>query len=242
MTSVANPRQSPRFVCRSYMAVALAPEPPLVDWIADIEQKIRDTGSFLVGPPVVLDLSSVKLSKSAIAHLVAQLEQRGVRVMGVENVDPSQMDTALPPLLRSTKRESADVSVPAPKERETQREKQQQVRETRSAPATLLLDKPVRSGQSIYFPDGDVTVLGSVGSGAELVAGGSIHVYGTLRGRAMAGSNGNARARIFCTKIEAELLAIDGHYLTADLMDMALRDRPVQAWLEGSALKISALD
>ncbi|MGA7152051.1 MAG: septum formation inhibitor MinC, partial [Pseudolabrys sp.] len=79
MTSVANPRQSPRFVCRSYMAVALAPEPPLVDWIADIEQKIRDTGSFLVGPPVVLDLSSVKLSKSAIAHLVAQLEQRGVR-------------------------------------------------------------------------------------------------------------------------------------------------------------------
>src|SRR4029079_19406074 len=72
--------------------------------------------------------------------------------------------------------------------------------------------------------------------------GGSIHVYGTLRGRAMAGSNGNTRARIFCSKIEAELLAIDGHYLTADLMDKALRDRPVQAWLEGSALKISALD
>ena len=242
MTSVAHPRQSPRFVCRSYMAVALAPEPPLVEWIAEIEQKIKDTGNFLVGPPVVLDLSAVKLSKSAIAHLVAQLDQRGVRVMGVENADASQLDAALPPLLRSTKKESVEIaSAAAPKPRETQREKQQ-ARETRSAPATLLVDKPVRSGQSIYFPDGDVTVLGSVGSGAELVAGGSIHVYGTLRGRAMAGSNGNARARIFCTKIEAELLAIDGHYLTADLMDKALRDRPVQAWLEGSALKISALD
>jgi septum site-determining protein MinC len=215
------------------MAVALSPEPPLVEWIAEIEQKIKDTGNFLVGSPVVLDLSAVKLSKSAIAHLVAQLEQRGVRVMGIENADASQLDAALPPLLRSTKKEGADVSAAAPKTRETQR---------RSASATLLVDKPVRSGQSIYFPDGDVTVLGSVGSGAELVAGGSIHVYGTLRGRAMAGSNGNARARIFCTKIEAELLAIDGHYLTADLMDKALRDRPVQAWLEGSALKISALD
>jgi septum site-determining protein MinC len=241
VTSVAHPRQSPRFVCRAYMAVALSPEPPLVEWIAEIEQKIKDTGNFLVGSPVVLDLSAVKLSKSAIAHLVAQLEQRGVRVMGIENADASQLDAALPPLLRSTKKEGADVSAAAPKMRETQREKQQ-ARETRSASATLLVDKPVRSGQSIYFPDGDVTVLGSVGSGAELVAGGSIHVYGTLRGRAMAGSNGNARARIFCTKIEAELLAIDGHYLTADLMDKALRDRPVQAWLEGSALKISALD
>jgi len=70
----------------------------------------------------------------------------------------------------------------------------------------------VRSGQSVIFPEGDVTVLGSVGSGAEIVAGGSIHIYGTLRGRAMAGVNGNPAARIYCQKIEAELLAIDGYY------------------------------
>ena len=74
---------------------------------------------------------------------------------------------------------------------------------------SLLLESPVRSGQSI-FSEGDVTVLGSVASGAEIVAGGSIHVYGALRGRAMAGSNGNATSRIFCQKIEAELLAING--------------------------------
>ena len=74
----------------------------------------------------------------------------------------------------------------------------------------------MRSGQSVVFPEGDVTVLGSVGSGAEIVAGGSIHVYGTLRGRAMAGVNGNSAARIYCQKIEAELLAIDGYYQTAE--------------------------
>ena len=91
----------------------------------------------------------------------------------------------------------------------------------------------MRSGQSIIFPEGDVTVLGSVASGAEIVAGGSIHVYGTLRGRAMAGINGNSAARIYCQKIEAELLAIDGYYQTAEEFDAALRDRPAQAWLEG---------
>jgi len=58
--------------------------------------------------------------------------------------------------------------------------------------ASLLIDRPVRSGQSIIFPEGDVSVLGSVGSGAEIVAGGSIHIYGTLRGRAMAGHMGNS--------------------------------------------------
>ena len=76
----------------------------------------------------------------------------------------------------------------------------------------------MRSGQSIVFEQGDVTIVGSVASGAEVIAGGSIHVYGALRGRAIAGLTGNNRARIFCRKLEAELLAIDGVYQTADDM------------------------
>jgi septum site-determining protein MinC len=109
-------------------------------------------------------------------------------------------------------------------------------------PTSLLLDSPVRSGQSIVFTEGDVTVLGSVGSGAEIVAGGSIHIYGALRGRAMAGVNGNSAARIFCQKIEAELLAIDGYYQTAEDIDVNLRNRPAQAWLEGDTMKITPLN
>ncbi len=99
----------------------------------------------------------------------------------------------------------------------------------------------VRSGQSIVFPDGDVSVLGSVASGAEIVAGGSIHIYGALRGRAMAGTAGNPGARIFCQKIEAELLAIDGYYRTAEEIDATLRGRAMQAWLDGTTLMITAL-
>ncbi len=94
----------------------------------------------------------------------------------------------------------------------------------------------------MIFPWGDVTVLGSVASGAEVVAGGSIHVYGVLRGRAMAGSMGNALARIFCRKNEAELIAIDGYYRTAEQMDAKLRSRAVQASLEDGVVLISALD
>ena len=233
--SVIQPGQSTRFVCRSYMAAVLVPEPPLVDWVADIEQRIKGAGAFLVGSPVVLDLSAVKLSQSAIAHLVAELDHRGVRVMGLENTDPATAGAGLPPLVRASRGAATTIdAVDTPKA--------QPKAEPRTKPTTLLLDEPVRSGQSIFFPDGDVTVLGSVGSGAELVAGGSIHVYGALRGRAMAGSNGNSRARIFCSRIEAELLAIDGYYMTAELMDKGLRDRPVQAWLEGNELKITALD
>jgi septum site-determining protein MinC len=237
VTAVTQPGPSTRFVCRSYMAVVLAPEPPLLEWVAGIEDRIRGAGRFLVGSPVVLDLSAVKLSQSAIAHLVAELDQRGIHVMGLENADPASTGGGLPPLVRPSRGAPTLLDVA-----ETPATKAPPKPVTPPKPTTLLLDQPVRSGQSIFFPDGDVTVLGSVGSGAELVAGGSIHVYGALRGRAMAGSNGNSRARIFCSRIEAELLAIDGYYMTAETMDKSLRERAVQAWLEGNQLKITALD
>jgi septum site-determining protein MinC len=109
-------------------------------------------------------------------------------------------------------------------------------------PASLMIEDPVRSGQSVVFMEGDVTILGSVGSGAEIVAGGSIHVYGALRGRALAGATGNGRARIFCHRVEAELLAIDSYYRTADEIDDSMRCRPAQAWLEGETLQISTMN
>ena len=79
-------------------------------------------------------------------------------------------------------------------------------------------------------------------SGAEIVTGGSIHVYGTLRGRAIAGSTGNAEARVFCSKLEAELIAINGLYQTADDMPARLRGKAVQARLRGEAISIAELN
>ena len=106
---------------------------------------------------------------------------------------------------------------------------------------TLMIKAPIRSGQSVFHPHGDVIVLGSVASGSEIVAGGSIHVYGTLRGRAIAGSEGNISARIFCRKNEAELLAVDGWYTTAEEMEGVSRGKAVQAFLENDALCVVPL-
>ena len=113
--------------------------------------------------------------------------------------------------------------------------------EIMAAAGTLMIKAPIRSGQSVFHPHGDVIVLGSVASGSEIVAGGSIHVYGTLRGRAVAGSEGNIAARIFCRKNEAELLAIDGWYTTAEEMEGVSRGKAVQAFLENDALCVLPL-
>ena len=113
------------------------------------------------------------------------------------------------------------------------------VSSTPSPASSLIIEAPVRSGQLVVCPDGDVTVVASVASGAEIVAAGSVHIYGTLRGRVLAGAYGNKRARIFCRRLEAELIAIDGHYIVADEIETRLRQVPVRAWLDGDALKIT---
>jgi septum site-determining protein MinC len=222
-------RQLVRMRGRSYVAFVFCPVVPIVGWLEEIDATLARSPGFFVGKPVVLDLSAVDLSQSAIAHLVTSLEQRDIRILGIEGVDSTHLATSMPPLLTGGR--NCVVMQNEPKKPEA-----------KPKPTSLLLESPVRSGQSVVFTEGDVTVLGSVGSGAEIVAGGSIHIYGTLRGRAMAGVNGNSTARIYCQKIEAELLAIDGYYQTAEEIDATLRNRPAQAFLEGDTMKISALN
>jgi len=226
-------RQLVRMRGRSYVAFVFTPEIPIVGWLAEIDATLARSPGFFVGKPVVLDLSALDLSGSAITHLVHNLVERNIRVLGIEGVAPEKLTTSMPPLLTGG-RSCVITRVETPAEPEKP--------DVKPKPNSLLLESPVRSGQSIVFTDGDVTVLGSVGSGAEIVAGGSIHVYGTLRGRAMAGVNGNSSARIYCQKIEAELLAIDGYYQTAEDIDASLRNRPAQAWLQGDSMKITPLN
>jgi septum site-determining protein MinC len=238
VSGVARQRSSMRLRGRSYMAFALAPEPPVAEWLAELDDWLRTSAGFFAGRPVVLDLAAVKLTSSAVAHLISELADRNIRIMGLEGADADKLGPGLPPLMpggRETAVEdtraqhNAAVAAATP------------VVPAVPEPASLLVQSPVRSGQSVFFPNGDVTIVGSVGSGAEVVAGGSIHVYGTLRGRALAGTSGNRQARIFCLRMEAELLAIDGFYRTADDLG-ARRPGPVQAWLDGEALMIAGLD
>jgi septum site-determining protein MinC len=220
------------------MAFALAPEGQIADWLLELDNWIRNSAGFFVGRPVVLDLGGVELEREAIAQLVAELEQRDIRIMGIEGADAALLGPGLPPLLKGGRPASDDVLDTPPPQQPAR--KLPFVPLPEPEPTALLLNEPVRSGQTIEFPNGDVTVIGSIASGAEVVAGGSIHVYGAIRGRAMAGCDGNGHARIFCSKAEPELLAIDGYFLTADNIDASLYGRPIQVWLEGTTIKIAA--
>ena len=226
-------RQLVRMRGRSYVAFVFSPVVPIVSWLEEIDATLARSPGFFVGKPVVLDLSAVELSQTGIAHLITSLEQRNIRVLGIEGVDADQVTMNMPPLLTGGR--NCILAENQPKQ-------PKELKVTKPKATSLVLESPVRSGQSIVFAEGDVTVLGSVGSGAEIVAGGSIHIYGTLRGRAMAGVNGNSAARIYCQKIEAELLAIDGYYQTAEDISDTLRSRPAQAWLAGDIMRITPLN
>jgi septum site-determining protein MinC len=104
----------------------------------------------------------------------------------------------------------------------------------------LVQKTPVRSGQQLYAENRDLTVLSTVGAGAEVISDGSIHIYGALRGRALAGARGNADARIFCREFHAELVAVAGHYKVMEEVPKELRGKAVQIWLDQDQLKIVA--
>jgi len=106
----------------------------------------------------------------------------------------------------------------------------------------LVQTAPVRSGQQVYADNRDLTVLAAVGAGAEVIADGSIHIYGALRGRALAGAQGFEQARIFCREFRAELVAIAGHYKVLDDIPRELHGKPVQISLHDDELRIDALE
>ena len=110
-----------------------------------------------------------------------------------------------------------------------------------SSGAALIVTDPVRSGQQIFAERGDLVVVASVSAGAELMARGNIHVYGALRGRALAGVHGDSAARIFCQGLEAELIAIAGLYKLSDAIDPSLRRGRAQAFLDGGRLRVEPL-
>jgi septum site-determining protein MinC len=220
------------------MALVLVPEPPLTDWLAGLDAQMRRSPAYFAGKPVIVDLTSLARAPDQATDLMQALALRGIHVVGIDGVAPEGA-AGLPPLFAGgrTVTEGVIADAPAPAAAD-----EPAPPPPPPEPTFLLVDAPVRSGQSIVFPRGDVTIIGSVGSGAEVVAGGSIHIYGTLRGRAVAGVAGHGQARIFCRKLEAELIAIDGLYRTADDIEPGLRGKPAMAWLDGDSVRVANLD
>ena len=201
----------------------------------------ENSPGFFAGRPVLLDLNILKPEVSEIAGLVSELADRGIRIYAIEANGIDALGPDLPPLLIGAKEAVVDEAADAGLTEDSKPAPSAQTVEP-PAPGALIIDTPIRSGQSVYHPDGDVIVLGSVGSGSEIFAGGSVHVYGTLRGRAFAGATGNAEARIFCRKNEAELLAVDGWYRTAEDMEPSARGGPIQVYLDNGMIFVAALN
>ncbi|MGN6765773.1 MAG: septum site-determining protein MinC [Rhizobiaceae bacterium] len=243
-------RKQIRFNARSFVAFALAPEAPLSDWFDGLDQWTENSPGFFAGRPVVLNLNHITLDTEEIIDLVDGLADRGIRVCAIEANGIEDLGLDLPPLLTGARTIAVEDREPERRQAETANtpanapaNTNEQAAPVRRVEAkTLIIDTPIRSGQSIFHPHGDVIVLGSVGSGSEIIAGGSVHIYGTLRGRAFAGVLGNPDARIFCRKNEAELLAVDGWYRTADDMEPSSRGRAIQAHLDNEVIWVSALD
>ncbi|MDH4412039.1 MAG: septum site-determining protein MinC [Rhizobium sp.] len=250
MTKVLTEPRSIRIKGRSFLAVVLTPDPPFDDWLVRLDDLAARSAGFFLGRPVVLDVSEIEIDRAQLKALIAELAARNVSIMGIEGGRPSLVEPGMPPQLKGGK-PAADYEVPreeapeasagkaadkAEKPPAEQPAPQVVVQQSPVSAPSMIVRETIRSGQSVIYTQGDVTVIGSVQSGAEVIAGGSVHIYGALRGRALAGCVGNADARIFCRKFESELVAIDGVYAMTDDMDPELKGHPVQLWLEGDAI------
>jgi septum site-determining protein MinC len=251
MNEALTDARSIRIKGRSFLAVVLSPEAPFDEWIVKLDDLATRSAGFFLERPVVLDITDLKIDKKQLKSLLAQLAERNVRIMGLEGARPSLIEPGMPPAMKGG-RPAADVEVPNREAGISADEAEpaasvpvspiMQVADARPATTpSIVIREPVRSGQSVIFPEGDITIVGSVASGAEVIAGGSVHVYGALRGRVMAGSLGNGSARIFCRKLEAELLSIDGIYTTADELSPELQGHSVHLWLDGDEIKAQRL-
>ena len=208
----------------------------------ELQQRLGDTPNFFDDDPVVLDLAPVREREDAIAFdaIVAALRRHRMRPALVTGGSAAQMADALAAGLPA-----APAAAPPQKPRTVEVEVIREVEVVREIPLhvpTLVVDKPLRSGQQAYAKGGDLIVHAAVNAGAEVLADGNIHVYGPLRGKAIAGSRGNTEARIFTTCLEPELIAIAGVYRTTETpLPKDVAGKPAQVRLVDGVLVMTPL-
>ena len=169
----------------------------------ELSRTVEKAPQFFKMAPLVLDISAITPSHIDFTAIQEMLKKLNLFLVGVRGLCETLTSLAKEAGLHcfpNVQSPSPSTQAPEPKA------------EKNTPSTTMILDQPVRSGQQIYAKEGDLIIIGSVSPGAELLAAGSIHVYGALRGRALAGIHGNQNARIFCNLLEAELLSIAGIY------------------------------
>lgn len=234
----------------SLIAFVLQPVEPLVDWLDTLDGWLARSPNFFANKPIILDLAQAdSISLKDYRDLLSLLARRHIRVMGVEGANRSLVGPHLPPNVTggvpvAPSETAVESSEPAAESSEPAVESKTPTVDPPKAASsqTLIIDAPVRSGQSISNLAGDITIIGRVASGAEIIAGGSVHVYGAVQGRIIAGVSGMADARIFCTEARAELLCIGGAYVTAEDMDPKTEGKSVEVRLADGRLNIRILN
>jgi septum site-determining protein MinC len=207
---------------------------------AELHAKLEETPNFFDDDPVVVDLSALAQDEGELdaAELVRVLSAHRMRPAMAAGGNAAQMAAALAAGLPA-----APEALPAPRTKTVEVIREVEVvREVPQYVPPLVVDRPLRSGQQVYAKGCDLIVLAAVNAGAEVIADGSIHVYAPLRGRAIAGSKGNADARIYTTCLEPELIAIAGTYRTTETaLPADVAGKPAQVRLVGDKLVIEAL-
>ncbi|SFE48608.1 septum site-determining protein MinC [Paracidovorax wautersii] len=211
---------------------------------ADLAARLADDPGFFDNDPVLIDLAAVRDAEEPVdfAALSASLRALHTQPVAVRGGSPAQMEAALAAgLVAAPEAPPARPAAPAPV-REVIREVVREVEVPVAGPTTVVLDKPLRSGQQVYARGGDLVVMAVVSFGAEVIADGNIHIYAPMRGRAIAGARGNTGARIFSTCLEPQLLSIAGIYRTTETeLPDNVRGKPAQVRLDGEKLLIEPL-
>lgn len=230
-----------------------------------ITQKIQQAPEFFKNSPLLLDIQAVSTHKPELnlLNLIKLLREKTLIPIALRGGSASQHELALKAGLfiqslqntfdsdkSSVQQKTSDDEVIAASESTTEDPTvaaalHSPIRVERRIPkkstaTTKIITSPVRSGQRVYS-DGDLIIMAPVSAGAEIMAEGNIHVYGSLRGRALAGVLGKPDCRIFCFDCQAELIAIAGNYKVNDDLDQSMKHKPVQIYLQEQALIIKAL-
>ncbi|MCX7095593.1 MAG: septum site-determining protein MinC [Methylobacter sp.] len=195
-----------------------------------LQEKIHLAPEFFKNSPLVFDLQELNkhnldIDVSRLATLIRKLD---LLPIGIRGGAAQQNQQALKLGIPVHSGQSVAAS---------SIQKQQSPEPEPLTASTMLITHPVRSGQRIYA-EGDLIILAQVSAGAELLAEGNIHVYGSLRGRALAGVQGNTEARIFCSDLQAELISIAGNYKISEDLNDAVPNRRVQIYLQNHTLVI----
>jgi septum site-determining protein MinC len=209
----------------------------------ELARQVERSPRFFRNAPVVLDLKGADAFASAAEFAEARrlLHEHTLALVGVQNAEPAQVEAAAaaglasfaPSATQPSRRTAQAAAAPEPAAAPPEAAAAPPPRAT-----ARLVTTPVRSGTQIYARGADLVVTAAVSPGAELVADGNIHVYGALRGRAMAGASGDTAARIFCSRLEAELVSIAGHYLVSEQLPPEQRGTAVQIALVDDQLTI----